>query len=697
MADFPPLKTPGAIVPATGTDVALIGGARRPVGELTFEDSVAGLVTLSTLLGGGPPSGAASGDLGGTYPAPDVVAIRGQPVSVVAPTVAYVLTWDGAKWEAAVGGGGSPLDPELEALIGQTGTTGVLTGMVTTRNAGDATKFDIGVGLMSVVDSHTDPTNPVLVVVNIAAPVVGVARTTGLESPPAESTYLAYNAAGTLLQQSTPFAGLDIRTKCQFAALWHPGGDGADIIALGPDGFSGQNAALEPAWLLDLLGAVREDGVLFGPSGANLNLNRSVGTIRKAGLAGWDTIVARQDPSVAVIAADTELLFYRSYRSSGGNGLTTDAGTTVFVPNAWDNASGVLQSFPGSDNFGVARLYIGPKDPATGDTVSVLAPTQATYRTVEDALNAVGSLAFEERDFLRDFVFCSWLVHSKSATDLSDTSQAAFFAVPPLFRAGGGGVTANSAVTTYDGLTDTPPSPKPANALVASNAGATALEYLDTLAALNTKLDVTLDANTASRPPNGAASGDLASTYPAPTVVGLRSQSISAVAATEGQVLASIAGVWTPTTGGSGVTTQPMGARTRTTSFGGIGTTPVLVTFDQQDSDVGVAFFTYAAGVFTANSTFDCLIMTEGSMFWNSGTEPNCGVDIVKNDGPVPSSVSRGNVYSSLMQRNHLSGFTVASFVATDTLKIYWYTTIGTISLLADTPRIILLPKVLVA
>jgi hypothetical protein len=58
--------------------------------------------------GGGAPSGAAGGDLGGTYPNPDVVAIQGYSVSTTAPASGEALVWDGSVWvPTAVSTGGA--------------------------------------------------------------------------------------------------------------------------------------------------------------------------------------------------------------------------------------------------------------------------------------------------------------------------------------------------------------------------------------------------------------------------------------------------------------------------------------------------------------------------------------------------------------------------------------------------------------
>lgn len=106
---------------------------------------------------GGPPSGAASGDLAGTYPGPTVDGLQGVGVSASSPSLNDVLTFNGTVWVPAPGSATSALQDAYDggnditiaggqpvALDAGTETSDLLT--LTRTNTGGGDGIDISMG-----------------------------------------------------------------------------------------------------------------------------------------------------------------------------------------------------------------------------------------------------------------------------------------------------------------------------------------------------------------------------------------------------------------------------------------------------------------------------------------------------------------------------------------------------------------------
>ncbi|WP_298709233.1 hypothetical protein [uncultured Chitinophaga sp.] len=101
-------------------------------GAITLPKLAPGLIPTSL-----PPNGAAGGDLGGTYPNPNVARIQTIPVAVTAPAAGQVLKYSGTEWApAADNAGGGALTLPYAAAENNAATLFSIT------NNGDGTSLE---------------------------------------------------------------------------------------------------------------------------------------------------------------------------------------------------------------------------------------------------------------------------------------------------------------------------------------------------------------------------------------------------------------------------------------------------------------------------------------------------------------------------------------------------------------------------
>lgn len=290
-------------------------------------------------------------------------------------------------------------------------STGVMSGGQMSGVGTSTVSFAAMIGY--VVDWVTDPAHPSVKIVNMPAqshPLAGAELTRVenwwvcdvngvISSLPLKPTDAQRR---TLIQlgvtASTIGAGVLFNVQTLPVLLRHPANQFADLIyGLGP--FS-------------------KTGNIVSAAGANLQLNKSAGTLFAA---SFGYAATPQAPNNVASPAETPMTWRYATRVSGSQGPLT----TLFDPGHYD-VGGVITPVPGGTNVStIQRVYLFGTGVATAQLA--IQYGQSTYSSLSNAVAAVGAGTFTENpDFEGIGILIGYIVSIHTATALNDPTQAVF-------------------------------------------------------------------------------------------------------------------------------------------------------------------------------------------------------------------------------------------------------------------------------
>lgn len=216
----------------------------------------------------------------------------------------------------------------------------------------------------------------------------------------------------TLVQKISPYTNSERRSHIVLGRLVHA--DNVDInvvVNLQHYSLGVYDQYLD---LTHSIGNINPSGNVYTPSGANLHLDRSEGTIFRI---GSNYAIDKDNPNEMTQNAETNVsFFYRYQDGSGGFSQSSTSLNNVDV-GMYDDGSGTLASVS-SNRFSVHRVYL------FSDNATVLQYGQATYNKLSEASASIMTESFiEDPNLGADAVLRGWIVVRGNTADLTDLSK----------------------------------------------------------------------------------------------------------------------------------------------------------------------------------------------------------------------------------------------------------------------------------
>jgi len=306
--------------------------------------------------------------------------------------------------------------------------TGFLQGLQLSINV-DPTKFNIAAGYYVVTD-FTNLVQPVVKIITYP----GATGLTPAYLATANSTYIALDINGNVVSSAAPFTNADRRTLAIVGNVVHSNNTTINVTNEIKAPIVATTNQLHD--FMRAIGFLNEEGNIYSPNGANLQINKSVGKIFGMGINSADYL----NPHQLSIPTQTALTF--AYRLRGG---TQYANTTLIDPNNYDNA-GVLTSVPVGNRWTIQRINLFQSG------LTRIQYGQTVYTSYNDAVTALPTQSFvTEQNIADNAVFRCYLIVQQGTTNLASAVAAGTALFVPVDKFGN--VIGNGSVAlTYSNI-----------------------------------------------------------------------------------------------------------------------------------------------------------------------------------------------------------------------------------------------------
>ena len=293
-------------------------------------------------------------------------------------------------------------------VLAQITGTGIVNGGIISINV-DNTKFDLSAGFGYIINNYTDPYTPTVnyVIWNSFSAVVDSYLTSD------GVTNIAIDINGNIIQQAAEFTLEQSRDLIILGKTIHA--SRTIITNVSTNTRFINNLPDDSYDLARSLGVINISGNIYGPDGANLQLDKSEGRLHRVGI---NYGASRKDPNTYDVSSQVALSFRYRYRDITPGYFLDTALLTNIDPNNYDNGGGVLTPVP-ANKFTIQRIYLF-KD------FTVITYGQALYDTLQGAVDGISAEMPVLDSNLEDAALRCYLVLKQGVTSLQDAGNVYF-------------------------------------------------------------------------------------------------------------------------------------------------------------------------------------------------------------------------------------------------------------------------------